>query len=527
MADYDAIVIGSGPNGLVCALALARAGQRVLVLERGDQVGGGMRSAAVAHPDVLHDLYASNLGRFSEAPLYRELRSEFDALGLRFLTSAFPFASVFPGGRSVCAFRDPERLAGSLAQHGAGDLRGWQDLAAFYERVAPKFLPLLRVPMPSLAMARQIARLAATPGDLARLAALLLQTPRQFVDRAFSSDPVKGLLAPWGLHSDFGPDVCGGAIVPFFFAFNSQSRGLWVAEGGASRVSEAMRTLITRYGGTVITGLAARRIVVRGGTAVAVETADGQSISAATVVANLSPRSLFGRLVDEDELPAAFRRRVAAFRYGIGTFIVYLASARPLQWRAGEAISAFNTVHVEAGVAALSEAYDQATRGLLPARPLLIVNQLSATDPSRAPAGQCATRIHARPFPARILGDAGGTITVRDWEAARQQVAMRLLDRLAEHAPNVRQDLLGLSVMSPLDLENDNPNWIGGDCNAGSNHLDQNYFRRPFPGWTRYRTPVRNLYMTGSSTWPGGGTHGTSGYLLAQQLLDESARRTR
>ena len=220
-------------------------------------------------------------------------------------------------------------------------------------------------------------------------------------------------------------------------------------------------------------------------------------------------------------MPAGFLRRVKRFRYGIGTFIVYMALSRPLQWNAGAHVASFNTVHVGGDVDDLATSYGQWQRHLLPARPLLIVNQLSATDPSRAPDGQCVVRIHARPFPARIAGDAKGEIQTRDWDAAKEAVADRLLGQLAEHAPNAVSDLLARHVRSPLDLERDNPNWVGGDCNSGSNHLDQNYFMRPFPGWTRYAMPLRRLYMIGSSTWPSGGTHGMSGYLLARRLLNQ------
>jgi phytoene dehydrogenase-like protein len=521
MADYDAIIIGSGPNGLVCALTLARAGWRVLLLERGSEVGGGMRTADVAHPGFRHDLYSSNLGRFSLSPLYQELQSEFEALGVRFLTSEFPFASVFPGDKAVCAYKDTERLERELPGN-ARDRKGWRDLLALYQRVAPKFLPLLRLTMPSPEMVRQMLRVMASPADAMRLLHIVLRTPRQFVDQAFGSPEMKGLVAPWAMHSDFGPDVRGGAVVPFFFAFNSQQNGLWVSEGGAGKVSAAMRLLIETHGGKVLTNADVSRIVVRGGAAVAVETANGESYSCARgVIGNLSPHSMFDRLVSSDDLPAGFRRQVRNFRYGIGTFIVYLALARPLQWNAGEHVSAFNTVHVGGEVDRLSEGYEQARRGLLPRRPLLIVNQLSATDPSRAPAGQCVARIHARPFPAIISGDAANRIEARDWDVAKEAVADRLLAQLADYAPNVRGDLLARQVRSPLDLERDNPNWVGGDCGSGSNHLGQNYFRRPFPGWSRYQMPIQQLYMIGSSTWPSGGTHGMSGYLLARRLADE------
>ncbi len=520
MSDYDAIVIGSGPNGLVSALTLVRQGWRVLVLERESEIGGGMRTGEIARAGFKHDLFSSNLGRFSLSPLYQELQSEFEGLGVRFLTSEYPFASVYPGGKAACAYMDTDKLESGLADMAPGDLEGWRNILAFYKRVAPKFLPLLRVTIPSAPMARQLLRLSVNPPEAVRLLRILLQTPREFVDKNFKSPEMKGMIAPWGLHSDFGPDIKGGAVVPFFFAFNGQQQGFYVAEGGAGRVSDAMRALIEKYGGTVSANTEVAKIVVRDGAAVGVETTDGNVYTASrAVIGNLSPHSMFGSLVAEEDVPAGFLRRVRKFRYGIGTFVVYMAMSRPLRWNAGDDVAKFNTVHVGGEVESLAASYRQAMDDkVLPARPLLIVNQLTATDPSRAPDGQCVARIHARPFPSEIRGDAAGEIEGRDWDSVKEAVADRLIDQLAEHAPNAKEDLLARHASSPLDLERGNPNWVGGDCNSGSNHLDQNYFLRPIRGWTRYEMPIKRLYMIGSSTWPSGGTHGMSGYLLARRL---------
>lgn len=292
-----------------------------------------------------------------------------------------------------------------------------------------------------------------------------------------------------------------------------------MSKGGAGRVSDAMRSLIEARGGVVLADTHVKRVIVREGAAVGVETSGGRSYSASrAVVANLSPHSLFGPLVEPEALPSSFLSRIRAFRYGVGTFVVYLALSKPLEWCAGGDLSRFNTVHVNGSVEQMAAACGQALAGLLPARPLLIVNQVSATDPSRAAGGGCVARIHSRPFPARIIGDTVGTIAGAGWDEAKDAVADRLLDQLAEHAPNVRENLLARHVASPLDLERDNPNWVGGDCGSGSNHLDQSYMLRPVRGWTRYEMPIRRLYMVGSSTWPSGGTHGMSGYLLAKRL---------
>ena len=150
---------------------------------------------------------------------------------------------------------------------------------------------------------------------------------------------------------------------------------------------------------------------------------------------------------------------------------------------------------------------------------MIVVSQPTHADPSRAPAGSAVMRLQVRAVPGVIAGDAAGTIRGRDWASVKQAFADRVIAQLEEHAPDARDLVLARHVMAPEDFERENPNLIGGDCVSGSHHLDQNYLRRPFRGWTRYRTPVERLFMVGASTWPGGGVNAASGYLAAADLL--------
>ncbi len=149
---------------------------------------------------------------------------------------------------------------------------------------------------------------------------------------------------------------------------------------------------------------------------------------------------------------------------------------------------------------------------------MLVVGQPTAIDPSRAPAGKHVLWVQVRVLPAEIRGDAAGKIAARAWDEAKDAYAERVLDLIEAHAPGLRARVLARAVFSPLDLERENPNLIGGDSLSGSHHLDQNFFLRPVPGWSRYATPIRNLYLCGASTWPGGGTGAGSGFLLAKAL---------
>ena len=166
----------------------------------------------------------------------------------------------------------------------------------------------------------------------------------------------------------------------------------------------------------------------------------------------------------------------------------------------------------------MSRLYAEAVGGLLPAEPALVVGQPTALDPSRAPDGKHVLWIQVRVLPAIIRGDAEGEIEGRDWNLVKETYADRVLGILDGYAPGIGRKILGRSVFSPDDLERENPNLIGGDNLSGSHHLDQNFLFRPVAGYSRYKTPVRSLYMCGASTWPGAGTGAGSGFMLAQML---------
>jgi phytoene dehydrogenase-like protein len=521
MADYDAIVIGSGNNGLVCALYLAQAGWRVLVLEQMSDVGGAARSAEVTSPGFKHDLFATNFTLFTGSPAYRDFQSELHALDVRFLSNNCPYATAYAGGKVARVYSDPEMTEHEFGRYSPQDLAGWRAAVSFFKRTAPTFLPLHTTTLPSAAMFRQLARIAmGRPADTFALGRLILESPRQFVDRHFHSAEVKGLFTPWAFHLDYGPDVRGGATFSFISAISAYLHGIKIVQGGASCLFTAVRALIEKYGGDVSINSKVTSVEISNGRAVGVRLEYGDVITAAkAVIANVAPRWLFGTLVQSDRLPSRFYRRISRFRHGVGTFVVHLALAEELQWKASDDLSQFNYVHLYGTPEEIDQTYTQALSGYLPSRPMLVVSQTTQVDPSRAPSGKHVARIHARAFPMEIRGDAAGSIGGSDWDAVKGAMADRLVEMLAQHAPNVHSALLARHCVSPLDLQRSNPNLINGDCNGGSHHLDQYYFARPAPGWTRYSTPIRGLHMIGASQWPGSGSNGISGYLLAKRLL--------
>jgi phytoene dehydrogenase-like protein len=522
MADYDAIIVGAGHNGMACALYLARAGWRILVLEQAGEVGGGLRSGAVTLPGFRHDRYATNVSLFAASPVYRDLKSDFDAAGVRLLRAERSYVSIH-GNRAVRVYTDADRTLQDIASVQSSDVAGWKKLASFYRRVAPKFLPLFHTEMPSRAMWAQIARLAASgPGDAIRLANLIRQSSRNFASDFFQSGEMRGVIQSWGYHLDFGPNVPGGATFAFVAAMSAHINGMPIVEGGAGRISEALRTMLEAAGGKVTTGTAVDRVIVRGGKAAAVRTRSGDEFSATHIIANVTTRNLFGKLLSADDINKNFLQRTQRYRYGPGTFIIHLALDRVPDWKAADDLADFNYVHLNGSGPEIEETYQTSLRGLLPARPLLVVSQTTPIDRSRAPAGKHVIRVHVRTVPGRIHGDAAGTITAQNWANAKGPFAERILDLVEEKAPSLRACIIGQAIESPQDIEEENPNFVGGDCVSGSHHLGQNFFFRPLLGWSYYTTPVAGLYMIGASTWPGGGVNGCSGYLLAHKLMAAS-----
>jgi len=517
----DAIVIGAGHNGLACALVLAKAGWRVVVVERAAAAGGAIRTEEVTLPGFRHDLFAANLNLFAGSPFFEQHGAELTELGLEFAHSNRPFASVFPDGTAIEVTTNGEETLRSIAAISPTDGQRWRDAEADFDRISPHLMPLLATQVPSLDALRTLrsGRRALGKGWAYELARLALQSPREFAEERFDSEELQALVAAWGMHLDFAPDVAGGAMFPFLETFASARHGMVLGKGGAAAMVDALVAALERAGGEVRLGNGACDVLIESGRAKGVILDDGKRIHAKrAVISNLAPRLLFGPLVHRDVVPADCMAGVDRFRHGPGTLMIHLALNAPLAWSASPTLHQSAYVHVAGRLSDMSLTYAQAQAGLLPAAPALVVGQPSEVDPSRAPDGQHVLWIQVRMVPGVIRGDALGEIDARDWSEAKEALADRILAQLESYAPGLSERVLGRHVLSPADLERYNPNLVGGDSLGGSHHPMQYFFLRPIPGWSRYRTPIESLYMCGASTWPGAGVGAGSGYMLGKQL---------
>lgn len=521
MSEFDAICVGGGHNSLACAAHLAAKGWKVAVFERNSVVGGAVQTRELTLPGFRHDLGAMNLSLFAGSAFHQMYANELKSAGLEFTPAADCFASVFPDGRWFGVSTDIEKTVSRLGAFSSRDAETWRRLVGGFMGEAEHLFRLLGSPMSGRALAGtawNLWRKKRTAGAL-DTAKLLLSSPRAWLDDNFESDPVKAALGAWGMHLDFAPDIAGGAVFPYLESMTNQSFGMVLGKGGADTMIRALEAMITGAGGKIFTNAEVAEITTAGGKATGIRLASGETHTATkAVIAGVAPRALQGKLLPAGSGDAGFDTAMKNFRHAPGTMMIHLALDELPNWSAGEELRKFAYVHIAPSLDQMARTYQQAVAGLLPSEPVLVVGQPTAIDPSRAPDGKHVLWVQVRVLPAEIKGDAVGGLELMHWDQVKDLYADRALAIIETHAPGLGSKILGRSVFSPLDLERENPNLVGGDQICGSHHINQNFLFRPARGFARWDTPVAGLHLVGAATWPGAGVGAGSGFMLAQQL---------
>ena len=516
-ASFDAVLIGAGHNALSAALHLAARGWKVGVFEQSSVAGGAVKTGAYTLPGFRHDWGAMNLSLFAGSAFFKAYGPELVQHGCTFVPAPKPFASSFPDGKYVGVSMDLAETVAMITAMSPQDAATWQTLFAGFEAQAPHLFGLLGSPMKFTSLAYFMLKTLRAKGiggtlDLTRF---LLQSPRQWLTETFKDPNVQAMLGAWGLHLDFAPDVAGGAMFPYLEGMAGQAFGMVIGQGGADTIVKALVAAIEARGGVVEANAPVARILHERGKATGIELADGRKITAGkAVIAGVAPNALTD--LTGGTTPA-FDAAMIRFAHAPGTMMIHLALPDLPDWTA-KPLQSFAYVHIAPSLDQMARTYQQAKAGLLPDEPVLVVGQPTVVDPSRAPAGSHTLWLQIRMAPGTILGDAKGEITARNWTEAAEPFANRALDILERHAPGTRAKILGQRIVTPNDLEADNPNLVGGDQICGSHHLSQNFLFRPMRGHADGSTPIRNLHLTGAAVWPGAGTGAGSGYLLARQL---------
>ncbi|RWD63769.1 MAG: NAD(P)/FAD-dependent oxidoreductase [Mesorhizobium sp.] len=521
MSEFDAIFVGAGHNSLACAAHLSLKGWKTAVFERSQAIGGAVRTAEYTLPGFRHDFGAMNLSLFAGSAFHRKYANELKGHGLEFAPVTDCFASAFPDGKWFGVSNDLEKTVARLAVFSAADAAAWRRLVGAFPGEAEHLFRLLGSPMSARALAGTAWNLWRRKGLAGALdtGRLLLSSPRAWLEDNFETPHVRTTLAAWGMHLDFAPDIAGGAVFPYLESMANQSFGMVLGKGGADTIIRALAGMVKTAGGKIFTDAEVAEITVAGGRATGVRLASGDfPVASKAVIAGVAPGALAGKLLPDGSGDAGFDAAVKKFRHAPGTMMIHLALDDLPDWSAGAELRRFAYVHLAPSLDAMSRTYQQAMAGILPDQPVLVVGQPTAVDPSRAPDGKHVLWVQVRMLPAEILGDAAGRTTPAHWDAVKGAYGERVLDIIETYAPGLRKKILGRAIFSPLDLERENPNLVGGDQICGSHHLAQNFLFRPARGFARWNTPVSNLYLTGAATWPGAGTGAGSGFMLAQQL---------
>jgi phytoene dehydrogenase-like protein len=521
--EYDAIVVGGGHNGLVTAAYLARAGKRVVVLERREILGG------CAVTEEVWPGYRVSTGAYLVSLLQDRIVRELELVrfGYRVQPKDPAFFSAYPDGRHLFFWQEERRTLAEIARFSAHDAEAYPKYEAHMERLARVVESLLLVTPPELPpreprdffeYLKLLARFRhLSPREIASLVKIFTCSAADLLDEWFESPEIRVTLATDGvIGANGGPRSAGTAYILMHHVMGGVNgkRGLWgFVEGGMGGVSKAIAASAESSGAEIRRNAPVTRVLVRDGRASGVVLENGDELRAPIIASNLDPKATFLHLVETRDLDPEFRSSIEHFRVegtslkmnlaldGLPDFTAYPGTPGP-QHRA--------TMHICPSIDYVERAWDDAKYGRPSRHPLVEMTCPTVYDGSLAPSGRHTMGI--------FLQYAPYTLRDANWDDLREPYGDCVLETIAEYAPNMRNIVRERQVLTPLDLER-RFGISGGNIFHGEMSLDQMFFLRPVGGWARYRTPIRGLYLCGSGTHPGGGVMGAPGYNAAREIL--------
>lgn len=501
MSGFDAVVIGSGPNGLAAAIRLAESGRSVVVLEAADHYGGAVRTEELTLPGFKHDTFSSVYPAGAASPVFG--RMPLAQHGLEWVHPEACYAAPLPDGIPAgVLYRSIADTAASLDAIRAGDGESWAEFAQPFVDAWDGLRATMLSGFPPVGGPLKLLTQAGPLGTL-KFTRLLGESTVGLGRRLFDDGGTRAWLYGAAMHGDTPPRAPGGAIAAAYLNLLGHTVGWPSPRGGAGRLADALVGYLRSLGGEVRTGARVERVVVRDGRAVGVGVAGGEEIGASIVVADVMPHALAA--MTGDALSGWYAAMIKRYVYGASTLKVDWALDGPIPWT-DPGVRGAGTVHV-GGLEDEFLATIEAGEHGLPERPFLLLGQQSVADPTRAPAGKHTAWAYTH-GPQQL-----------EWtdDAVATQV-QRVEAQVERYAPGFRDLILGRHVLSPSGLQARNANLVNGDVGGGSYLLRQVIFR-PLPKLSPYRTPVKGLFLGSAATFPGGAVHGVPGDAAAQAAL--------
>jgi phytoene dehydrogenase-like protein len=469
--EYDAVVVGSGPNGLAAAITLARAGCSVLVCEANATIGGGARSAALTLPGFVHDVCSAVHPLAAGSPFFKTLPLE--RFGLEWIQPEIPLAHPLDDGSAACLHRDIDFTADQLGGDSRAYRRLMKPLASNWAELANEFLqPMLHLPRHPLALAR-FGILGICPATV--LTKVL-----------FRYEPARALFAGIAAHSFLPLESIVCSAFGLVLGLAGHAVGWPIPRGGSQQITNALANYLRELGGKVEVNHRVENL--------------NDLPKSRAVLLDVSVWQFL--CIAGEQMPARYRRRLESFRHAPGIFKIDYALSSPVPWKA-EACRRAGTIHLGGSLDEIATAERDMARGEIPERPFVLIAQQSLFDEARAPRGQHTLWVYCHvPFNCAF------------------DMTDRVEFQIERFAPGFRDCILARHKMNAAELEKSNANLTGGDINGGAADLAQ-LIARPILSPTPYRTPIKGAYLCSSSTPPGGGVHGMCGYHAARALLRE------
>ncbi len=519
--EYDAIVIGAGHNGLVNAAYLARAGLRVVVLERRHVIGGSTVTEEI-HPGFKYSV-ASYVVSLLRPEIIRDLDLARHGLQILPLESTL---TPLPNGDYLARWSDPDKTRRELYRHSPRDAEAYLDFGKLMYQLAWAVKPILGMapPDPLSVRPRDLRALAGLGRHIRRLEReqffalfkLLTMSSADFLDEWFECEALKATMSASGIIGTFlGPRSPGTAYIllhHYMGEIDGVFRAWGFAKGGNGAVAGSIASAARSFGAEIRTEAAVERVLTKNGRAFGVVLESGDEIRARTVISGVDPKRTFLGLVDRAELPGELVDAVRRYRIRGSSGKVNLALGELPEFTClpGPGPHLRGAISISPSVDYLERAYDDAKYGSFSRRPFLDIVLPSVIDPEMAPPGQHVMSIFVQYAPFELDGG---------WDdAKREAFGDAVIDTLAEYAPNIRDAILHRQVLTPWDLQEEF-GLTEGNIFHGEMSLQQLFFFRPSPAWADYRTPLRGFYQCGSGTHPGGGVCGAPGRLAALEIL--------
>ncbi|MFL5680154.1 MAG: phytoene desaturase family protein [Chloroflexota bacterium] len=534
---YDAVIIGGGHNGLVSAAYLARAGMKTLVLEKRHVLGGAAVTEEV-FPGFRFSVF-SYVVSLLRPEIIREL--ELPKYGLDILPLDGTFTPLQPGkgpakggGDYLWRVNDHGRTVRELRRWSTNDAEAYEEYGQLMVDMARFIKPILSIVPPDLTsldprplrplggLARSFQRL--TERQQAVFVQLMTMSAADFLDQWFETDPLKATMSASGIIGTYlgvrSPGTAYVLLHHYMGEIDGAFRAWGIPKGGTGGVSNAIGDAARARGAEIRTEAPVSRVIVKRGRAVGVVLEDGEEIRASTVLSSVDARRTYLELVEPGVLESEFVDEVRRFKFRGSSGKVNLAVDRLPDFTClpgvGEHLR--GAISFSPAIDDMERAYDDAKYGHFSRKPYIDMIIPTLVDPSMAPPGKHVISCFVQYAPYKLAPELGG------WDKQREAFGDAVIDRIAEFAPNIRDVILHRQVLTPLDIER-TTGLTEGNIFQGELTLEQLFFNRPVPGQARFRTPVRDLWLCGSATHPGGGIMGANGRIAAMEVLRAHGKR--